>query len=89
MLRDVVLALPFGETHQIDALVLDELLDATDERLGHRRHCVCRGEPLTPVLAQISDRGPDRLQVRHIDVEVHPVDGLNLQFDVIAQDFRH
>jgi hypothetical protein len=27
--------------------------------------------------------------VRHIDVEIHPVDGLDLQFDVITQDFRH
>ena len=89
LLRDIVLALSLGETHQIDAFVLDELLDATNERLGHRRHRVRRGEPLTPVLAQISDRGPDRLQVRHIDVEIHPVDGLDLQFDVITQDFRH
>ena len=29
------------------------------------------------------------LQPRHIDVEVHPVDPLDRQSDVIAENFRH
>jgi hypothetical protein len=89
LLRDVVLALPLLEAHQIDALAVDERLDVANERLGHRRHRRRRGKSLAPMLAQEPHDAPYRLQQRHVDVEVHPVDPLELQNHVITQDVRH
>ncbi len=39
------------------------------------------------VAAQVPHDATDALQLRHVDVEVHPVDALTLQHDVVAQDF--
>ncbi len=89
LLRDVVLALPLAEGHQVDAFAVDELLDRTYERLGHRRHRRRRRKSLAPVDAQVAHHRPHRLQRRHIDVEVHPVDPLDLQHHMVTQDVRH
>jgi hypothetical protein len=88
-LCDVVLALALLESNEIDAFGSDEALDVADERLAHRRHRRRRGEPLAPVHPQVAHRGPHRLQVRHIDVEVHPIDRLVLKHHMITQHVRH
>ena len=89
LLRDIVLALPLLEAHQIDAVAINELLDAADERLGHRRHGRCRGIGLLAMLAQVPDDPAHALQDRDVDVEVHPVDPLQFEGDVVAQDVSH
>ena len=38
---------------------------------------------------QVAHHRPGRLQVRHVDIEVHPVDRLELQRHVITQHLRH
>ena len=89
LLRNIVLVLPLLESHQIDALAPNKFLDVANERFCHRRHRRRRGKPLPPVTAQVTHHGAHRLQMRNVDVEVHPVDPLDLQHHVIAQDIRH
>src|SRR5215831_8357230 len=38
---------------------------------------------------QVAHDGSYRLQMRHVDVEVHPVDRLELEHDMITQHIRH
>jgi len=89
LLRDVVLALVLGEADHLHALIGDEALDVGHERIGLGRHPCGRGKALPEVAAQIPHDAPDALQLRHVDVEVHPVNALALQHDVVTQDFAH
>jgi hypothetical protein len=84
VLRDLVLALALSEMNQIQVALLDELGDAIDEGLGHRRHRGRGGEALTEVPAQVPNHAPDALHPRHVDVQVHPIDRLVLERHVIA-----
>jgi hypothetical protein len=88
LLCDVVLALTLLEGNEINAFGGNELLDVANERLGHRRHRCRRGKPLAPMNPQIAHHGPHRLQVWHINVEVHPVDRLVLKHHVVTQHVR-
>ena len=84
-LGEVVLAF-LAEVHQVQAVRLSEVVDVRDEGLGHRIHQRGRGELITPVPDE-EDRHPAAvLQPGLIDVEVHPVDALDLQHHVIGQD---
>jgi len=85
LLRNIVLALAFLERDKVNALGIDEFLDVADERLGHRRHCSRRRKALAVMNPQVAHHGPHSLQVRHVDVEIHPVDRLKLQHDMITQ----
>ena len=89
LLRDFVLALVLLESNEIDAFSRNEFLDVADEGRRHRRHCRRRREPLAMVNPQISHYGSHRLQVGHVDVEVHPVDRLVLKHHMIMQYVRH
>jgi hypothetical protein len=60
-----------------------------DERLRHRCHRRCGGKPLAFVDTQISQQASYGLQVRHIDVEIHPVDHLVLKHRMIDQHVHH
>ena len=88
-LRDVVLALPLLEGNQIDAFVVDELIDVANERFRHRRHRRRRRKTLAPMNPQVAHHSAHRLQMRHVDIQVHPVDRLDLQHHMVTQDFRH
>jgi len=87
LLRDVVLALVLAEAHHLHALISDEAFDVGHERFGLRCHPGGRGKSLAKVAAQVPHHAADALQLRHVDVEVHPVDALTLQHDMVAQDF--
>jgi hypothetical protein len=89
LLRHVVLALPLLEVHHVHALLLGEAIHRRHERLGHRRHRRGRGKALSVVRMQIPHHPAHALQLRHVHIQVHPVDGLRLQRDVIAQHFCH
>jgi hypothetical protein len=84
LLGDLVLALALAEAHQLEPLFLDELLDASYERLAHRRHRRRGSKALAAVLAQVPHHAPDVLQPGHVGVEVHAIDGLVLQRHVVA-----
>ena len=88
LLRDVVFALPLLEGNQINALVVDESIDVANERFRHRRHRRRRGKTLAPMNPQVAHHGSNRLQMRDVDIQVHPVDRLDLQHHMVTQDFR-
>jgi len=89
LLRDVVLALVLAKAHQVNPAVGHEMLDGPHEGRGLRCHCRRRGETLAEVAAQVPHHAAHALQLRHVDVEVHPVDALALEHDVLAQDFAN
>jgi hypothetical protein len=68
-LRHIVLALALSKAMRSSS---DESLDVVNERIGHRRYRRRRRKPLALMDPQV----PHRLQVRHIDVEVHPIDSI-------------
>ena len=87
--RHRVLALPFLEREQRDALRAREPLQRCHERAGHRLHQRRGGERGTPVLPEEVRHARRGLQVRHIHVQIHPVDAFDLQGDLLIQDGRH
>ena len=89
LLGDFVLALPFLEGNQIDTLVDDELIDVANKSFRHRRDRRGRGKTLAPMNPQVADNSTNRLQMRDVDVQVHPVDRLDLQHHMVTQDIRH
>src|ERR1700730_622080 len=88
-LRDVVLALSLLEANQINALVVDELIDVANERFRHRCHRRRRRKTLAAMNPQVAHHGSHRLQMRDVDIQIHPVDRLDLQLHMLTQDFRH
>src|SRR5262249_24336625 len=66
-----------------------KLLDVANEPLRHRRYCRGGSKPLAPVNPQVPQNTTHRLQVRHVDIEVHAVDRLVLKHHMIDQHVRH
>src|SRR5215467_15330674 len=88
-LRDVVLSLALLKANEINAFPGHDLLDVTNEGLRHRRYCRGGGKPLAPVNPQVPQHTSHRLQVRHVDIEVHAVDRLVLKHHMIDQHVSH
>jgi hypothetical protein len=86
---DVVFALVLGEVHQVQTVPVDELADRGDERLGHRGHQRRGGEGVAAVEVEEPGRPARVLQQRLVDVEVHPVDRLELERDMPVEDIGH
>jgi hypothetical protein len=74
--------------NEINAFTGHKLLDVVNERLGHRRHGRRGRKPLAPVNPQVPQHASHRLQGRHVDVEVHPVDRLVLEHHMVTQYVR-
>src|ERR1700712_1005784 len=53
------------------------------------RRPMSKSKTLPVMDVKISDHGPRRLQVGHVDIQVHSIDGFELQHDVVAQYVRH
>ena len=84
--RDGVLVLALAEGQQVQSPGRDEVMDVRHERLGDRRH-QHRRRVLVPAVADEERRDPAAvLQLRLVDVEVHPVDRLDLENHVLGQD---
>src|SRR5512135_1468222 len=86
LLGDVVLALPLGERDQGDLFLVDETLDRGDEGLADRVHESRGGEGLTAVEPEEGSDASFGLEPGLIDVEVHAVDALDLEGQVLAED---
>src|SRR5487761_1488295 len=82
---DVVLALPPGEAHQVQAAGGDEMADIRGDRRCHRRHQRRGREPVPPVPHEERRDPRAVLQPRLVHVQVHPVDRLDLEQHVIGQ----
>jgi hypothetical protein len=86
LVGDVVLALALAERQQLQAAGGDEAVDVSDERLGHRVHQGGRGVVVAAVADEEALYPAAVGQPRLPDVEIHPVDRLHLEDDVIVED---
>ena len=84
VVHHVVLALPLREMDHRDVAGLGVVADRGDELPVHRGHQRGRGDREPPVAHQVPRDLPGALQLRDEDVEVHPVDALDLEPDVIS-----
>src|SRR5262249_27413569 len=89
LLGDIVLALALPKGNEIKTFAGDELFNVVNECLRHRCDGRCGGKALAPVNPQVSHHAACRLQGRHVDVEIHPVDRLVLKHHMITYYVRH
>jgi hypothetical protein len=86
LVHDVVLALTLAEVDHRETVIDGVATNAGDEVLAHRRH-QRRGRDLeTPMPGQEPDDLSDALQFRDVDVQIHPVEGLDLEHHMVRQD---
>jgi hypothetical protein len=85
LVQHVVLALPLAEIDQRHGMVDGEVFDRFDERLAPRRDHRGRRDLKAQVPGQEPDHLPDPLQVGHVQVQVEPVDRLNLEHHVLGE----
>src|SRR5215470_1467281 len=83
------IALALLEGNEINTFASDELLNVANERLSHRRDGRRGGKPLALVNPRVSHHAAYRLQGRHVDVEIHPVDRLVVKHHMITYYVRH
>jgi len=83
--RHVVLALARLEADPVDACFVGEAVHRGDKRFRDRLHQRPRRERLATVVLEEADHPKFPLQLRYVQVQVHPIDGLNLQGDVRGQ----
>jgi hypothetical protein len=87
--HDVVLALSFAELHHRYVLLFGKPLHAGHKALRHRLHQRRRGEGMAAMTAEELYHPALILQGRNIHVQIHPVDALQLERDVLIQDFGY
>ena len=85
LLGELVLALSLGESDQLQATRGDEVVNVGHERLAHGIHQ--RGRGIT--VAAMADEEPRDStavgQSGHPDVEIHPIDALDLEGHVVGE----
>ena len=86
LLRDIVLPLTPLEGHEVDPFRDDKALDGVDELLRHRRHHHRRRDARPQLRLHEPDEPSARLQRGHVRIQIHPVDGLQLEGHVIRED---
>jgi hypothetical protein len=85
LLGHIVLALPLRKADLRDLMLLRILAQLRHEFIANRLH-QCRGGKLMTAMAAEEIHHPVRvLQLRHVHVQVHPVDALHLQAHFRAQ----
>ena len=89
LLRDIVLALVLGATDQVNPALGDESFDLGHKRFGLRRHTCRRRKSLPKMPTQVPHHSAHPLQLRHVQIQVHPVDAFILQHDMFPQNFTH
>ena len=83
LLQDIILALALLKAHQLQALTLDERFDGFDEAVGHGNGLFGGGKTITQVAAAEGCDASLAGELGHIGIEVHPVDALQFQHDMI------
>ena len=84
---NVVLALAFQERHHRYVLSLGKVLQRFYEGLADRIHQSAGGELMPTVKPEEGGHSLFALQLRHVDVQVHPVDSFHLEGDRLFQHF--
>jgi hypothetical protein len=82
----VVLALPLREVDPRHTVDPGEPMHRGAERVGDLRQRRGRGDRQPQLPMQIADQSLRVLQLRDIDVEIHPVDALHLEPHMLGQD---
>lgn len=89
LLRNVVFALAFPETHDLHVTRVGKLVNARRKPIRLRRHARRRGKALPQVHAQIPHHATNPLQLRNIYVQVHPVDAFTVKHNVVPENFTY
>jgi hypothetical protein len=87
--HDRILALPLAKLHEWDPMPGRKILQLRHKAPGHRAHQRCRRHRLPAMIAKKPDNPLFVLQARHKHVEVHPVDPLDRQPHMAADDLGH
>src|SRR5580658_62827 len=85
-LHHIILALALVELHQRNLLLFREMLHRRHEGFGHGVHQGRRGEFVAAVTAEKLGDSAFALQHRHVDIEIHPVDALQLESHMVIED---
>jgi hypothetical protein len=85
----LVFALSLVEPHQRHRMPRHKGFQRCHEAPAHRAHQSGRWEWLATVVPEKPHNALLRLQPRHIDVEVHPVDPRDRQLHMMAEDIGH
>jgi hypothetical protein len=89
LMRDLVLALTLDEVHPRHTLIEREPAHRSAERVGDLAQRRGRGDRQTELAVHVADDPGRMLQLRDIDIEVHPVDALDLEDGVLGNDIGH
>jgi hypothetical protein len=84
--RDVVLALALPERHHRNPLSFREALHLVHEPLTDGVHQRTRRKGISTMEPKETRHAPFALQLRNVDVEVHPIDALDLQGHMPLKD---
>jgi hypothetical protein len=85
----IVFALALGKEHERQSMLGNEAVQFRDEAPAHLTHQRRGCQGLAAMVAEKAHRSIGALQPRHVYVELHPVDPLDRQPDVIAEYFGH
>ena len=88
-MHHVVLALALDEVHPRHTVVPGEAMYRCGERVGDRCQRGGRGDRQTQLTVDEPEQTTRVLQLRHVDVEIHPIDALHLEGHVLGQDISH
>ena len=85
----IVLALALAKLDERNSLLCRKVFERRHEAPAHRAHQRCRGQRLATMVTEEPDNPLFVLQPRHKHVEVHPVDPLDGQLYMTADDLSH
>ena len=86
-MHHVVLALSFDEVHPRNLLRRCETMHLTGEPVGDLGQRCGRGNREPELTLHVAEQPTSVLQLRHVDVAVHPVDALHLEPHMIGKHF--
>ena len=84
-----ILALALAELHERNLMLRHEAFQLGHEGPADRAHQRRRRQRLTTVLAKEAHDTALALQLRHVDVEVHPVDAFDRKLYMAAENIGH
>jgi hypothetical protein len=85
----VVFALAFAKLDQRDLVLRRVAFQLRNEVPAHRAHHRGGWHRQSTMLAEKPYNSLFMLQLGYVDIEVHPVDPLDRQFNVMAEDIGH
>jgi hypothetical protein len=86
---NIILALAFAKLHHRNLFLLCERLHGGHKPLADRVHEGTGNELVSLMKPEEPDDTCVPLQLWHVDVQIHPVDPLDLKADVVRQHLRH